>query len=312
MIGARRDPPFGEDAYDLRPVRFADHAPVKAPKVLRFATVVQMIGSMIAVPVGIGSAYTFYRANFSPEATCQSLRGNIIALLDKGMDASARRILVRRDVEAFEKDCAAVDPEAAAAFKSLLASDKSVAPAAAASAAKVQSTDAAAKEAVRKTEPRPQPAAKQAVVSPQPPAVQGVRKEPVSDAQWLDAVRQALTTRQEVMRPSDNVKPRLAPGSSARPVQRETEPAAAVTAPSTPAAAPTLPTPVPVAPTPARQNPRNTQAADHPVPPEAIPDPAEPAAAAQVKADEESRRSRIGKWISAIPLLGQVVDNARR
>ena len=108
---------------------------------VRFVTVIQMIASLLAVPVGIGSAYTFYRANFSPETTCQSLRNGIIAMLDKGADASTRRILVRRDVESFEKTCAAVDPEATAAFKALLAAEKSRS-VAAAPATKAQPNDA--------------------------------------------------------------------------------------------------------------------------------------------------------------------------
>jgi hypothetical protein len=52
-----------------------------------------------------------------------------------------------------------------------------------------------------------------------------------------------------------------------------------------------------------------TQNPDHPVPPGSIPS-SEAVVATDTKADE-SGRSRIGKWISAIPLLGPVVDNAR-
>jgi hypothetical protein len=48
---------------------------------------------------------------------------------------------------------------------------------------------------------------------------------------------------------------------------------------------------------------------DHPVPPESIPDFVPPAEAAK---PDERGRSRIGKWISEIPLLGPVVENARQ
>src|SRR6476659_7457496 len=102
MLVARRHPPFHVYARDTVPVSFAASPGSKPPRVVRLVTVIQMIGSLIAVPVGIGSAYTFYRANFSPETTCQSLRSGIIAMLDKGVDASTRRIVVRRDVESFE------------------------------------------------------------------------------------------------------------------------------------------------------------------------------------------------------------------
>jgi hypothetical protein len=70
-----------------------------------------------------------------------------------------------------------------------------------------------------------------------------------------------------------------------------------------------LPPPVAITPVPAQQNAARPQEPDHPVPPESIPS-AETAAAPEAKADE-SGRSRIGKWISSIPLLGNVVDNGR-
>ena len=175
MLVARRDPPFHGDA---REINIEANPGSRVPRTVRFVTVIQMVGSLLAVPVGIGSAYTFYRANFSPETTCQSLRSGIIAMLDKGVDASTRRILVRRDVETFEKTCAAVDPEATAAFKALLATEKSPPVAAAAPVTKAQPNDAAPKEQVHKAEPRPQATPKQATTNTQAPATQNVRRDP--------------------------------------------------------------------------------------------------------------------------------------
>ena len=104
---------------------------------------------------------------------------------------------MRRDVESFEKTCAAVDPEATAAFKALLATEKSPPVAAAAPVTKAQPNDAAPKEQVHKAEPRPQATPKQATTNTQAPATQNVRRDPSeSDTQWLDAVRQALVTHQ--------------------------------------------------------------------------------------------------------------------
>ena len=325
MLVARRDPPFHGDAGDAAPVNFETSPRSKAPRAARFVTAIQMIGSLLAVPVGIGSAYTFYRANFSPETTCQSLRSGIIAMLDKGVDASTRRILVRRDVESFEKTCAAVDPEATAAFKALLAAEKSSPVAAAAPATKAQPNDAAPKEQVHKAEPRPQATPKQAATNAQAPTAQNARREPaVSDTQWLDAVRQALVTHPPDARSAESSKARPMPQPSARPAQRDADPsvppptappatAAASAPPATatpaPAVAPTLPPPVAIAPAPPQQNAAPPQKPDHPVPPESIPS-SETVANTETKTDE-SGRSRIGKWISAIPLLGPVVDNAR-
>jgi hypothetical protein len=335
MLVARRDPPFHVDARDTAPVNFEVSSGSKPPKVVRFVTVIQLIGSLIAVPVGIGSAYTFYRANFSPETTCQSLRSGIVAMLDKSVDASARRILVRRDVETFEKTCASVDPEATAAFKTLLAAEKAPHPvAAAAPVSKAQPNETAPKDSVQRAEPRPQPTPKQAATNTQSSTAQNARREPaVSDTQWLDAVRQALVTHQPDARPAEKARP--TPQPSARPAQREVEPpappatapvATATVPPATPATAPAatatvppatpvpaiapvLPPPVAIAPAPAQQNVARPQEPDHPIPPGSIPS-SEPVAPAETKTDD-SDRSKIGKWISKIPLLGPVVDNGR-
>jgi len=308
MPVARRDPPFHGDVRDIAPVNIEANPGSRPPRVVRFVTVIQMIASLLAVPVGIGSAYTFYRANFSPETTCQSLRNGIIAMLDKGVDASTRRILVRRDVESFEKTCAAVDPEATAAFKALLAVEKSPS-VAAAPATKAQPNDAAPKEQVHKAEPRPQATPKQAATNAQAPVAQNVRREPaVSDTQWLDAVRQALVTHQPDARPVESSKSRPMPPPTAPPAAAAAS-APPATATPAPAVAPTLPPPAAIAPVPAQRNAAQPKDPDHPVPPELIPS-SETVATTETKPDE-SGRSRIGKWISAIPLLGPVVDNAR-
>ena len=102
------------------------HAP-KPTGILRLVSTVQIVGSLLAVPLGLASGYSIYKANFAPETTCLQLRGNIITMLDKSVDATTRRMLVKRDVEAFEQSCGAFDPDAHAAFKRLLAVDLPVA-----------------------------------------------------------------------------------------------------------------------------------------------------------------------------------------
>jgi len=83
-------------------------------------------------------------------------------------------------------------------------------------------------------------------------------------------------------------------------------PSAGVPAAASPTTAPALPPPIAVAPPSVRQ-----VDTDHPVPPEAIPDPIPPANAGDNRSEDQGR-SRAGKWISNIPLLGPVIDNARR
>ncbi len=316
MLVARRDPPFHVDVHDPVPANAAIYPPLKASRLARFVTAVQMVGSLLAVPVGIASGYSFYRANFSPETTCQSLRSGIVAMLDKSVDATTRRILVRRDVEAFEKTCGTVDPEATAAFKSLLASEKKTAsvPATAPAVAKSQRTETAApKEPVHRIESRPQAPAKQPAAVPTNVVAEPQRRDPViSDTQWLDAVRQALVTHKEQIRPPpETAKPQPIATPAERPTASESvapaAPAPASTPPVMPSVAPALPPAMSIAPPPAPAEAR----VEHPVPPETIPDSAPPANADTTRPAEHTR-SRIGKWISAIPLLGPAVDNARQ
>lgn len=305
MLVARRDPPFHVDVQDAVRANSGTYPVRKASGLTRFVAAIQMVGSLLAVPVGIASAYSFYRSNFSPEITCQGLRSGIVAMLDKSVDAATRRILVRRDVEAFEKACASVDPDATAAFKTLLSVEKTAAPAA--TAPKAQRVETVPKEPVRKAEPRSQVPAKQPATAAAPVVAEPARRDPdISDSQWLDAVRQALVAHKEKIpaTPPNAVKP--APASAIRPATHDPvlpPPAAAV---PTPSAAPALPPAISIAAPPAAAQVHD----DHPVPPESIPDSV-PRASDDVAKPDGHGRSRIGKWISAIPLLGPAVDNAR-
>ena len=96
MLVASRDPPLYSGAHEVSHI--SGHHAAHAPHATRFMTALQLIGSVLAIPVGLASGYSIYHANFSPEARCQSLRANIISMLDKSADASTLRMLVRRDV----------------------------------------------------------------------------------------------------------------------------------------------------------------------------------------------------------------------
>jgi hypothetical protein len=296
MLVARRDPPFHADAHDSAPADFAAYPAGPVHRLSRFATVMQLLGSLVAVPVGLASAYSLYHATFSPEASCQSLRAGIVSMLDKSVDAGTRRMLVRGDVVKFEQNCAAVDPDAVAAFKSLLTEEKKPV----AAAAVVQHSEAPVKEAERKAEPRPQQIVKQAPVIATPIASDWVRRDPaVSDTQWLEAVRQAMAKHKQEQASVDANRP-LTLGAPSHPLQvPATHPeAAAVTRAPALDVAPVAPAPV-IAATPPD--------ADHPVPPGAIPDQSDVAAA-----KPEKPRSRIGRLIAHVPLLGPVWGNAQQ
>jgi hypothetical protein len=218
-------------------------------------------------------------------------------------------MLVRHDVEKFEQSCGAIDPDATAAFKTLLAGDKPAAPVA-------RHVDVAPKESVRKTEPHPPAIAKLPAAAPPPVAATAAPRDPaVSDAQWVDAVRQALLTHSPERPAAAAAKAPAAPAAiqSQWPGQRE-----AALPPSVPAPATAAPSPV-VAPAAVAVAPALPPAAsvaapavpradpEHPVPPAAIPDPEEAAAAAK----PEPHQSRIGRWIARVPLLGPVWENGQ-
>jgi hypothetical protein len=251
----------------------AGHAPPRS-RLSRFTGVVQLLGSLIGIPIGLVSAYSVYHSNFSAEASCQSLRANIIGMLDKKADAATLRALVRRDVVSFERDCAAVDADAVTAFKTLLAEPvparppvkaeaKSAAKAAVAKVeAKVESKvelKAEAKadkiEVVKKASAAEQ--ATPAAAEPKDDAASVVarRDAPEVDARWLASVR-------EVLQNSSSPSPASDPVTAAEP------PRASGTE-----AAPPLPPPdmVRAAPAPVDITRRVERTDDHPVPPAPIP-----------------------------------------
>ena len=180
----------------------AAHRAGHASGLTRVVTTVQIVGSLLAVPLGLASGYSMYKANFAVDTTCQNLRASIVAMLDKNVDASTRRMLVRRDVATFEQTCGDFDPDAHAAFKTLLAAP------AAAPAPKLRSalpaSDVARKVEPKaevksepkleaKSEPRAAVAGKAPVVAPQPASIESIEREAaLSDTRWLAAVRQAI------------------------------------------------------------------------------------------------------------------------
>jgi hypothetical protein len=291
MLVARRDPEL--DADD----RMA-HAGASSPRFKRIMSGLQMAGTLVGIPVALASGYSVYRSNFSPEASCQGLRTNIIAMLDKSADASTLRTLVRRDVAAFEQSCGAVDPDAVAAFKTLLTAPTQP------PVAKAAPPKAEAKTAVREPAQRleaPRPPAKAPVVESQ-----AVRDKEISDANWLAAVRGALVTHDQDRPPQTDITAApMAPAAPEKPLVapalRETHVVAPPAGPAQPLApsapAPTLPPAAAPAPAPA------PVADNHPVPPESIPDAPPPEPVVQA----EHRPGRLRALLSHIPVLNRAL-----
>src|SRR6185503_18307322 len=118
--------------------------------------------------------YSVYHSSFTVEARCETLRANIVGLLDKSADATTLRMLVKRDVTTFEDTCGAVDPDAVKAFKHLLAARTAPAPQVAPVA---PATAEAVQKPIQKLVQKPVEAVKQA--APPNPAPAIVEAKPV-------------------------------------------------------------------------------------------------------------------------------------
>jgi hypothetical protein len=118
MLVATRD-----DGPHAHPVPYGPATPSRSLG-SRFAGGIQLVGSLVGIPLALIGGYSTYHATFSPEGKCQTLRANIVSMLDKKTDASTLRLLVQKDVVTFERECGSVDADAAAAFRTLLAADK--------------------------------------------------------------------------------------------------------------------------------------------------------------------------------------------
>jgi hypothetical protein len=286
----------------------------RASGLTRLMSTLQIASSLLAVPLGLASGYSIYRANFSVETTCQSLRSSIISMLDKNVDAATRRMLVRRDVAAFEASCGGVDPDAHAAFKTLLAGGtKAVTTAAAppvAAARKPEAKSEVKSEAKVeiKTESKLskldfKPELKAAPETAQPDAS-------LSDARWLAAVRQALVTHG----PDQADAIEQARQATVKPLRAEApvmiKQPALVSPPSALQSSWIAQPPAPTVPQPAYAEPAPQVNADHPVPPAPIPTLAATGFATPVNAEERSD-TRIGGWIAQIPLIGRMIEPRR-
>ena len=287
MLVARRDPfhPAAQKTAHPDTDLAAEHR--QAPRPSRLLGAIQTVATLLAIPLGLASAYTMYRANFSPETTCQSLRAGIVSMLDKNVDARTRHLLVRKDVEAFENRCGSVDPDATAAFKTLLQSDRDAADR---PRLEPKSAEEKPKDIARRPEAKPE--AHEAMA----PAKSAQHEAAMSDSAWLAAVRGALTSNE--VEPAKPARPEPAnapaaktPALPAAPIAHaarrpELLPVAPPPAPSV--TAPALPPPATIATAPAMP-----PDADHPVPPAAVP---------------EIAQAQPHGWVSHIPFVGQILD----
>ena len=293
MLVATRDPPLHSGAHDASRSP-GPHVAYATLGVARLMTVLQVAGSLLAIPLGLASGYSIYHANFSPEAQCQNLRASIISMLDKSADASTLRMLVRRDVAEFEGSCGTVDPDAVAAFKTLLAAGKPAALVGTARAAAITAPVAhkpfrQVNETTKSATTKPA----QAVAAIRP--IQ--RDAATSDVNWLAAVRHALIPAPLTRAEAAEVRTAgPAPVQQARAITPQIRMSRQTPAPALPPAAPFAAAPQPVS--------DDT----HPVPPASIPDAVPLANAADATPVETRGGLRLGGLIAKIPLLGHLAE----
>jgi hypothetical protein len=95
----------------------------------------QIAGAALGIPAAAAGTFAAYQSYFSSDATCQKLRNNIVAIMERNVAPETKRSLLKKDVTEFDKLCGEGDPDARAIFQAAMTehpSDAAHAPAAAA------------------------------------------------------------------------------------------------------------------------------------------------------------------------------------
>jgi hypothetical protein len=72
----------------------------------------QMTGAALAIPAAAAGTFAAYQSYFSSDVTCQKLRTNIVAILERHVAPETKRSLLKKDVAEFDKLCGEGDPDA--------------------------------------------------------------------------------------------------------------------------------------------------------------------------------------------------------
>src|SRR5260370_34537930 len=86
----------------------------------RMVTLLQFAGAALGIPAAAAGSYSAYQTFFSAEATCQKLRTNILAIMERRIAPDAKHTLLRKDVTEFDKTCGEADPDARALLQAAL------------------------------------------------------------------------------------------------------------------------------------------------------------------------------------------------
>ena len=72
----------------------------------------QMTGAALAIPAAAAGTFAAYQSYFSSDVTCQKLRNDIIAVMERNVAPETKRSLLKKDVTEFDKLCGEGDPDA--------------------------------------------------------------------------------------------------------------------------------------------------------------------------------------------------------
>ena len=78
--------------------------------------VLQIAGAALGIPAAAAGTFAAYQNYFSNDATCQKLRTNIVATMERSVAPETKRTLLRKDVTEFDKLCGEGDPDARTIF----------------------------------------------------------------------------------------------------------------------------------------------------------------------------------------------------
>ena len=65
----------------------------------------QMTGAAFAIPAAAAGTFAAYQSYFSAEVTCQKLRNNVVAIMERNVAPETKRSLLKKDVTEFDKLC---------------------------------------------------------------------------------------------------------------------------------------------------------------------------------------------------------------
>src|SRR6478736_1047141 len=90
----------------------------------------QIAGAALGIPAAAAGTFAAYQNYFSTDVTCQKLRSNIVATMERSVAPETKRSLLRKEVNEFDKLCGEGDPDARTIFHAAIAVEH-LAPAAA-------------------------------------------------------------------------------------------------------------------------------------------------------------------------------------